>query len=85
MANKISIQTPVGELSCELDRKYPTAPGTPITLGTPVECQAILSIYWNERLIATIEDAKPIVRIKVWDTDAPAPSSVLPVFPGYGE
>lgn len=70
LAPCIKTDTPMGPLSAELSTD-PDYPG--------------LTIYWNGRQIAVIEPAKPVMRVMVWDTDAEDPSTVVPVFPGYGE
>lgn len=44
-----------------------------------------LTIYWGDRQIAVIEYAAPFMRVCTWDSDKEDPSSVLPIFPGYGE
>jgi len=66
----IKAKTPMGTLSAELSTD-PDYPG--------------LTIYWNARQIAVVEPAKSVIRVMVWDNDEEDPSTVVPVFPGYGE
>ena len=73
----VKIETKIGELSCEVHTD-PAYPG--------------LTIMWNGRQIAVFEQSPSVwgektsnMRALLWDTDNENPSTVAPIFAGYGE